>query len=165
MGKFRRTRKFNKRRNKSKRNNKNNTTVLAGQIAGSKFTYNTLLSGGDNSILPPPMPSQSGGAVPAPAPVGFPNNLLNVTSASLSNALQQFGDAVNSLNGVASSEMTAAASAVAATAMQQTSATSLSNAIKALSNAYMGGPDGTPTGLYKTLLTVPYVATPAPAPA
>ena len=164
MGKFRRTRKFNKRRNKSKRNNKNNTTVLAGQIAGSKFTYNTLLSGGDNSILPPPMPTQSGGAaVPAPAPVGFPNNLLNVTSTSLSNALQQFGDAVNSLNSVASSEMTAAASAVAATAMQQTSATSLSNAIKALSNAYMGGPGGTPTGLYKTLLTVPYAAAPAPA--
>ena len=54
MGKFRKTRNLNKRRNKSKRRNKKNTTLLAGQIAGSKFSYNTLLSGGDNSILPPP---------------------------------------------------------------------------------------------------------------
>jgi hypothetical protein len=154
---------------KNKRGGKKNHSLITTQMAGSKFGYNTLLT-------------QSGGNAPAPSPAGYPFNLGNIEPTSLSTALQQFGDAVQSFIDTASSTKTAYTLASNAVEAQGVASSNLTSAIQSLSNAYYGPswmneygisinttPTATnPSGLYKIIMGSTFNATrvaPAPAPA
>jgi hypothetical protein len=143
-------------------------------MAGNRFAYNTLLS--QNSV-------QTGGQVagaPAPAPATYPFNLGSIEPTSLANALQQFGDAVQSFIHTAESTSNAAASAQAAVTAQVAASSNLTSASTALRNAFYGPSytddtglprtydpgSANPQGLYKIIMDRTFKATrPAPAPA
>ena len=167
------SKRFRMRANKSRKNKrggKKNHSLLTTQMAGSKISYNTLLSqyGGQ----------QIGGA-PAPAPSsGYPFNLGSIEPTSLANALQQFGDAVQSFVYTGTSTNAATTAAEQAVAAQRTASNNLQSDIDALRNAYFGAnwtddtgttqtTDVTVDGLYRILKGEMFRATataPAPAP-
>ena len=113
--------------------------------------------------------TMSGGQVPVPAPVPAGLNIYALDETSLRTSLQSFGDTLQSLYDIATTDQEVTGSIIETLEAQQTASDSLVTAVSSLFEAFRGdeeyitssGTSGT-RGLYRALLGLNRTFTPPP---